>query len=440
MNLKVLLLLFLISQSLFSIRITAQILVPNNVSNIITIGKWKDFKPSAYSPTFDDGTDIQFYGALPILDSLNIKSTLYITTGKRDSSTWHYLNEEAKKGHEIGSHTITHKVLTDASPEELKYELIESKRSIIRNIPAQTGSFSFCYPGGPTNDFIIEEVVKHYLAARTVAFGVNTDTTNLYRLYNAWTQPPVKNAYNELKSHLTSLKNNPNNVWLIHMFHGFDGKNFEPIPLSVFRRIMIEIARDSNRIWIAPVRDVVKYMLERKSAVISIDSLTNNKLDFKIRHSLSDSSYNYPLSIRVLLPLEWTHLIVKQGNRIIPFQKKTILDNHFAFFNVMPGEEKISVANILPSDLTSYNLSVRTFPVPFVDNLFIELVSPQNDKAKVTIFDSNGGEEYSEIVYFNSGLNSLYLNTSNFCEGIKTIHIRFEGSNLQYTGKILKIK
>ena len=47
-----------------------------------TITKWKDDKKAAISMTYDDGTIHQFTVARPIMDSLGLKGTFYIITGK----------------------------------------------------------------------------------------------------------------------------------------------------------------------------------------------------------------------------------------------------------------------------------------------------------------------------------------------------------------------
>ncbi|MBK8502583.1 MAG: polysaccharide deacetylase family protein [Saprospiraceae bacterium] len=51
-----------------------------------TITKWKDDKKAAISITYDDGTIHQFTVARPIMDSLQLKGTFYIITGKIEGS------------------------------------------------------------------------------------------------------------------------------------------------------------------------------------------------------------------------------------------------------------------------------------------------------------------------------------------------------------------
>ena len=83
-----------------------------------------------------------------------------------------YMNESQireliENGNEIGSHTMSHRILTLLEKKEIEYELIESKRLI----QTLTGShqISFCYPHGKFNQSIIHLLKKsNYKFACTV--------------------------------------------------------------------------------------------------------------------------------------------------------------------------------------------------------------------------------------------------------------------------------
>jgi peptidoglycan/xylan/chitin deacetylase (PgdA/CDA1 family) len=97
--------------------------------------------------TFDDGMLSQFTYAKPILDKYNFKATFYIicnSVDKENRMNWNNIQILEEEGHEIGSHSMNHKKLGKLSEENMKYEIIESKRCLQDN-GLNVTSFSFPY-------------------------------------------------------------------------------------------------------------------------------------------------------------------------------------------------------------------------------------------------------------------------------------------------------
>lgn len=69
---------------------------------------------------------------------------------------WTQIREIAGAGIEIGSHSVSHPVMTSLDDESLRFELVQSKMEIERQIGRQITSF--CYPNGQPFDF--DERVK----------------------------------------------------------------------------------------------------------------------------------------------------------------------------------------------------------------------------------------------------------------------------------------
>ncbi|MCW5940159.1 MAG: polysaccharide deacetylase family protein [Fimbriimonadaceae bacterium] len=110
--------------------------------------------------TFDDGYG-NFLAAARILESSGMVGTVFVVTGQVGGvNEWDMgqgdvreplLTQEeilalVARGHEIGSHTVSHARLTEVSEEEARRELEDSRRALahlLGNPPA-----SFCYPYG----------------------------------------------------------------------------------------------------------------------------------------------------------------------------------------------------------------------------------------------------------------------------------------------------
>lgn len=121
--------------------------------------------------TFDDGMLSQYIYAKTILDKYNFKATFYIicnSVDKEKRMNWNNIQILEEEGHEIGSHSMNHKRLSKLSEEEMKYEIIQSKRCLQEN-GFNVTSFSFPYNDGDNNKDILKIIADNYYIARTAS-------------------------------------------------------------------------------------------------------------------------------------------------------------------------------------------------------------------------------------------------------------------------------
>jgi len=127
--------------------------------------------------TFDDGYYEHVTNVLPVLEKFNFRALFFIPV----FYIGHYFNSPAgeikvmdtkdikflkQQGHFIGSHSLSHRVLSELSKDQLIYELVESRRILKRILNSEVRYFS--YPFGKTNKSI-EKFVK--IAGYTLAFS-----------------------------------------------------------------------------------------------------------------------------------------------------------------------------------------------------------------------------------------------------------------------------
>lgn len=95
--------------------------------------------------------------------------------------SWAQLSELARGGHEIGSHTISHRVLTACSMDEARLEVTESRRILQKQLDLPIESF--CYPNGNHDEYTIAvSQSAGYSNAVTTEWGMNEPGASLYAL------------------------------------------------------------------------------------------------------------------------------------------------------------------------------------------------------------------------------------------------------------------
>lgn len=129
-------------------------------------------RTSIISLTFDDGFMIQ-YDVAKYLYKLDIQSSFYLITGLRSYEGKPLLirkpeliKEMHDMGHEIGSHTHTHRNLVLLSDVEVEYECLSSIKvleEIIKEKP-----MGLAYPFGVYNERVLGIVRKYFAYARAM--------------------------------------------------------------------------------------------------------------------------------------------------------------------------------------------------------------------------------------------------------------------------------
>ncbi len=135
--------------------------------------------------TFDDGYDDVYAEAFPLLNKYHVKATIYIMynyIGKKDYLTDKQLRTMLESGLiEIGSHTLDHVALKNASRSVLHNQIVLSKKKLedAYSIKVET----FAYPYGVFDEGAIEYFEQAgYSAGVSVMYGADHSAQNLYHL------------------------------------------------------------------------------------------------------------------------------------------------------------------------------------------------------------------------------------------------------------------
>src|SRR6266404_667108 len=131
--------------------------------------------------TFDDGYRDFYSEAMDVLKQCGFTATVFLATDRirqnsariegADYLTWSEVRELHREGIRFGSHTVTHADLRSLEPEELEFELGQSKEVIEQNLGVATDSFSYPF-SFPEEDKNLARFLEDLLENLGFGYGV----------------------------------------------------------------------------------------------------------------------------------------------------------------------------------------------------------------------------------------------------------------------------
>ena len=178
------------------------------------------FSEPVVSVVFDDGWESIYRNALPILEEYGIASTQFMIAGSFADEQYMSIEQMLHmiaRGHEVGSHTMTHADLTMLDQQELSFELGRSQAILEQHTAMPIADF--VAPLGAHNDATIGAVQTLYRSHRTTLSGINTaDNFDPYRLLS----PTILASDTNTDIALLVAEAQAVNGWLILTYHQID--------------------------------------------------------------------------------------------------------------------------------------------------------------------------------------------------------------------------
>jgi sialate O-acetylesterase len=235
-------------------------------------------KKAAVVLTYDDAIAEQLDNAVPLLDSLNLKATFYITPYfegfKQRISEWQRV---ANSGHELGNHTLYHPC--DGSLEgrewvNKNYDLSSYtvKRmgdeinvcNVLLQILDGKKERTFAYTCGDmkAGDSLFTDQIKNQLrAARAVRSEMHTiDQIDVFNIDSYMIS-------GENAAELIALVNQAKEkkALLVFLFHGVNGGHSLNVSSQAHRELLVYLKDHQNEIWTTTMIDAVNYIEKNRS-------------------------------------------------------------------------------------------------------------------------------------------------------------------------------
>jgi sialate O-acetylesterase len=229
-------------------------------------------KKCAVVLTYDDALDVHLTNVVPQLDSLGLKGTFYLSGYfpgyVQNIDRWRAV---ARKGHELGNHTLFHPCLGNQPGREWvnpnndmsKYTVQRMTDEIgMMNVLLQTidgkSDRTFAYPCGDTKIGDVDyykPVASKFIAAR----GVRSEMKPMNQLnYADIGSYSIMNQTGEQLIELVKQAQASNSL-LVFLFHGVGGGHSLNVALPEHNKLLRYLKQHEADIWIAPFIDVVRY-------------------------------------------------------------------------------------------------------------------------------------------------------------------------------------
>lgn len=231
-------------------------------------------KKAAVVLTYDDAINEHLDNAVPVLDSLQLKATFYVTAFSASMQSrlpdWKKL---AAKGYELGNHTLYHPCIGGKGREWVKadYDMNNYSLQRMKDEIRMTNVFLEALDGKKKRTFaftcgdmkigdssFMDGMKNDFVAARAVRNEMHK--INEIDLYNVDCYVVNNNSFAEMKQWVD--KAIQTNSLLVILFHGVGGGNGLNVSIDDHRKILNYIKQQQKNIYIAPMLQMAGFIAQ----------------------------------------------------------------------------------------------------------------------------------------------------------------------------------
>jgi peptidoglycan/xylan/chitin deacetylase (PgdA/CDA1 family) len=269
----------------------------------------------------------------------------------RDKITWDELRSLANRGYEFASHTVTHPRLAVLDDANLVYELEMSRQDILNHLGFKH-TFSVECPYGTENERAVQAALLRYQVARNHMPDAEVDDldrwnkmdpADSHREYVRWQRGPLTETPMELMKSWVDKTSTQGNIWLVLVFHGVDGVGWKPKTGAELKDYFSHIKSKEQSLWVASFQDVAKYIRERTHGRVA-SYRDGEGISVVLHSSLTDVSYDLPLTLKTYVPGGWKTAEVRQGQRTK--QVDVVEENgaDYVLYQAVPNGEVVTLS------------------------------------------------------------------------------------------------
>lgn len=393
---------------------------------------WKDDKEGAFSITIDDNIENQVNDWLTNTAGTDVKLTWFlINQGGSWPTNWDpsdvsasnvvnyglYANALAA-GHNIGGHdnrnwygsSIPSGVI---NPDSTKYvtRIIATKNKINTELNTLANHYScltYAYPYGSFPSGVNGDpwARNQFIALRGVIGGTNkAENTNYQNLQITellagypWRDNYVRTVF--VDKSIGLFNRNNYRGWTVHLFHSLNSQASKDSALNLVR--YLDLKKDS--IWAGGFQQVAQYAQSRDTHHLTSTVVDATHINFTLTDDMNDAMYNFPLTVKVVVPANWNSAVASQNGKVINTRFLTYNGNKYLFVDAVPdgGMVTITGSNVVTNLPTTSDEQLKIFQNPF-----------NPDYVTVSLPKQLNCENLMAALYTVNGMLVTNLKTSN---------------------------
>ena len=120
------------------------------------------------------------------------------------------------------------------------------------------------------------------------------------------------------------------------------------------------MSTNQDKFWVETFGNVVRYIKERNASAVTETANTGNQITLQVTNALDRSIFNYPITLRRLLPAGWPAATVSQNGRPVTAKLVTLNSTKYVMFDVVPNGGDI----VLTETVLSFTLNNAALTPP----------------------------------------------------------------------------
>jgi len=388
---------------LLLILLALPVVLTAQVNKSYQVAAWPEFRNCAVTYTFDDWSSGQYSKAVPVFDSFGYKATFFVVSGW--VGNWTPLQNTAKAGHEIANHTATHPNFNSLSTEQQETEIKTSSNLIDSKISDQTCvtmAYPYCVKG---NDALHR---KYFIAARGCQGFIEPSTPgdimNVSSIICGELGAVKTTAQFKAKADQAAVSKG----WLVYLIHGIDNDGgYSPLPSDTLKASLQYLKDNDSKFWVTTFANAAKYVRERNCVSVEESAVSADSLLVSVNDTLSNNVvFNYPLTIRRILPAGWQNVKIIQNNTPVNHSLVEVSAVQYIQFNVIPDSGPIIIFNDKTTGVNQLSNPIQNRLKTWITNNEICFSVPEScgAEASVAIYDLKGSRVFKTSQFKSSGV------------------------------------
>lgn len=386
---------------------------------------WNDDKLSAFTITIDDNNeqDIPYWQELQ--KKYKLPYTWFVITESEEKynvKNWNLFNELAKQGNSIQGHDnqnwYDHPKENQVNTSVKKYKKqLEKTISKINKHIKNKKCLTYAYPWGQGNK---DEAAKCFIASRS-AIGLLNQANNIdFKQVKSVSNPHIYKNDSTRNRYILPLIDKTSTLANTNYYRGWGSTHFHDISTDEKRKTTDEflnyLKQKEDKLWIGTFLNIAKYAQEYATHSIEVTENTAENISFLLTDEMQDKTYDFPLTIKIRVPNNWTKITTTQNGKAIGHKTITYNKNNYVLTKAIPDQGEVTLQGIIDENISKNNPIRRFENTTLRDEFYVpttiskeaqEMMRAKKRSNRNTAQTPKGDAPHKEWKKFQTFLDSL---------------------------------